>query len=160
MFLTTLVVGREIIFASSVKKEDKIQLGPETTQHLDECGEGVHKNQERNNVNGNKLDKDSKAQIVAITKGRNANSGDSILAPYGDETNWGCNRLVKDLNILTDQMVSEDQRTSIFNWRQLKKENKLNIGHLPAVATDISTTPNLNGGSDKPLPKNRLKANK
>lgn len=47
MFMTTLGVGRDIIFASSVKKGDTIQLSPETTQHVDECGEGVHKNQGR-----------------------------------------------------------------------------------------------------------------
>lgn len=48
----------------------------------------------------------------------------------------------------------------MLNWRQLKKENKLNIGRSPAVATDVSTIPSLNGGSDRPPPKNRLKAKK
>ncbi|KAK2598160.1 hypothetical protein QQS21_005711 [Conoideocrella luteorostrata] len=155
--MTTLVVGKEIIFASSVKKGDTIELGPETTEHLANCGEGIHKNKGRcgevmtfddyyrSNVDGKKLDKSSNARIVAITKHKKANTDSSeyaILDPCGDEK------------------ISEDQETTPFNWRQLKKEGNLKIAQSPAAANDGSVTTNQGNTNENLPPKNRLKLNK
>lgn len=72
----------------------------------------------RNNVNGKKLEKDSKARIVAITKGRNANSGDSILVPCGDEVgvSWTLNALEMDVDKRNRPIgdVIDRSRISIF----------------------------------------------
>lgn len=77
--MTTMIVGKEIFFASSVKKGDSLKLGPGVEADLAACGTGTHRNQARcgevmtfdayykANIGSEKLS-NSEARIVAIMK--------------------------------------------------------------------------------------------
>ncbi|KID82407.1 hypothetical protein MGU_10254 [Metarhizium guizhouense ARSEF 977] len=137
-----MIVGKEIFFASSVKKGDTLKLGPGVEADLAACGPGTHRNQARcgevmtfdayykANIGIEKLS-NSEARIVAIMKLKKPGpSGQEYIIqdPCGDKDNWGCNRLVEDLNVLTDDKVAAVPDATPFNWRQLKAAGK-NCSH-------------------------------
>ncbi|OAA41146.1 hypothetical protein BBO_05682 [Beauveria brongniartii RCEF 3172] len=142
--MTTLLVGKEMIFASSAKgSNDPIKEDGQVQDDLAECGKGSenkHKNNGRcgevmafheyyeSRVDPKKLDKDSGARIVAIAFPRDADLATAqpeILAPCGSGDNWGCNRLVKDLNVLDNDKVAADPEMAEFDYKKLRNEGKL-----------------------------------
>ncbi|PQK10533.1 hypothetical protein BB8028_0002g08540 [Beauveria bassiana] len=142
--MTTLLVGKEMIFASSAKgSNDPIREDGQVQDDLAECGKdsgNKHKNNGRcgevmafheyyeSRVDPKKLGKDSGARIVAIAFPRDADLATAqpeILAPCGSGDNWGCNRLVKDLNVLDNDKVAADPEMADFDYKKLRKEGKL-----------------------------------
>ncbi|KGQ10737.1 hypothetical protein BBAD15_g3910 [Beauveria bassiana D1-5] len=126
---------------------DENKLGkkkiPNVQDDLAECGKdsgNKHKNNGRcgevmafheyyeSHVDPKKLGKDSGARIVAIAFPRDADLATAqpeILAPCGSGDNWGCNRLVKDLNVLDNDKVAADPEMADFDYKKLRKEGKL-----------------------------------
>ncbi|KAM3449331.1 hypothetical protein MY3296_007027 [Beauveria thailandica] len=142
--MTTLLVGKEMIFASSAKgSNDPIKEDGQVQEDLAECGQGSenkHKNNGRcgevmafheyyeSRVDPKKLGKDSGARIVAIAFPWDADLATAqpeILAPCGSGDNWGCNRLVKDLNVLDNDKVAADPEMEEFDYKKLRNEGKL-----------------------------------
>ncbi|KID96710.1 hypothetical protein MAJ_07337, partial [Metarhizium majus ARSEF 297] len=163
--MTTMIVGNEIFFASPIKKGDSLKLGPGVEADLAACGPGTHRNQARcgedayykANIGSEKLS-NSEARIVAIMKLKKPGpNGEEyiIQAPCYDKDNWGCNILVKDLNVLTDDRVAAVRDTTPFNWRQLKAAGKVAVTQSPTPADDESTPDpgTSDPGEPKPPPK-------
>ncbi|KJK74381.1 hypothetical protein H634G_10288 [Metarhizium anisopliae BRIP 53293] len=172
--MTTMIVGKEIFFASSVKKGDSLKLGPGVEADLAACGTGTHRNQARcgevmtfdayykANIGSEKLS-NSEARIVAIMKlKRPGPNGEEyiIQPPCGDGDNWGCNRLVKDLNVLTDDKVAAVPDTTPFNWRQLKAAGKVAVTQSPTPADNESDPGASDPGQVKPPPKHPSQSKK
>ncbi|OAR05844.1 hypothetical protein LLEC1_04271 [Akanthomyces lecanii] len=142
--MTTLLVDREIIFASSAKgSNEPIKDDGQVQDDLAACGQGStnkHRNKGRcgeimafheyyeSRVDPKKLGKDSGARIVAITtpwEADLATAQPEVLAPCGSGDRWGCNRLVKDLNVLDNAKVAADPEVADFDYKKLRKEGKL-----------------------------------
>ncbi|EFY95909.1 hypothetical protein X797_012343 [Metarhizium robertsii] len=83
-----------------------------------------------------------------------------IQPPCGDGDNWGCNRLVKDLNVLTDGKVAADLDTTPFNWRQPKAVGKVAVTQSPTPADNESDPGASDPGQVKPPPKHPSQSKK
>ncbi|KAH0598240.1 hypothetical protein MHUMG1_03535 [Metarhizium humberi] len=83
-----------------------------------------------------------------------------IQPPCGDGDNWGCNRLVKDLNVLTDGKVAADPDTTPFNWRQPKAVGKVAVTQSPTPADNESDPGASDPGQVKPPPKHPSQSKK
>ncbi|KID60625.1 hypothetical protein MAN_09760, partial [Metarhizium hybridum] len=142
--MTTLLVGNELIFASSAKgPKNPYDRDSQVQGDLTVCkdaNEGrLHKNGGRcgevmafhdwyeSHVRSGPLEPTEGTKIVAISFQKNADGEDEplIMAPCGNDKQWGCNKFVNGIYVLDDAKVAADPIKEPFEYKTLIKEKKL-----------------------------------
>ncbi|KAF5122636.1 hypothetical protein E5D57_013122 [Metarhizium anisopliae] len=111
-------------------------------------------------------------KVVAISFQKNADGVDEplILAPCGNDKQWGCNKFVNGIYVLDDAKVAADPKKEPFEYKSLIKDKKLKPaptrpGLPPPNPLPKPPRPNTRpGGSNggpppNPLPKPQTKPN-
>ncbi|KAM3539415.1 hypothetical protein ARSEF1564_007671 [Beauveria bassiana] len=159
--MTTLFINNELIFASSAKgPKDPYNKDDQVVGDLTVCSKANegrrHKNGGRcgevmafhewyqTHVGSARLDKSSGAKIVAISEQWNAartKREPLILAPCGNDKEWGCNVFINGVYALDDAKVAadlaKDPKKPAFRYKNMIKEKKLK----PAPAKPIKALP-------------------
>ncbi|KID62535.1 uncharacterized protein G6M90_00g106860 [Metarhizium brunneum] len=162
--MTTLIIDNELIFASSAKgpqtpygKESQVQAdldacrgpGDNRHKHNGRCGEvmALHEYYQSHGVT-KRLEKESGARIVAIAGTRNAKGQleKVIYPPCGHKDDWGCDRLVQQLDVLDDAKVDKDKDTPAFRYKNMINNPKPEL--KPVDPTSLSKEK----GKEKPKP--------
>ncbi|KID93473.1 hypothetical protein MAJ_10568, partial [Metarhizium majus ARSEF 297] len=152
--MTTLIIGKELIFASSAKgpqtpyaQDSQVQAdldacrGPKEKghKHNGRCGEvmALHEYYQSHGIT-ERLGKESGARIVAIAGTRNAKGQleKVIYPPCGNKDDWGCNRLVQQLDVLDDVKVDKDKNTPAFRYKNMINNPKPEL--RPVDPTSLS----------------------
>ncbi|KAH0592952.1 hypothetical protein MHUMG1_09198 [Metarhizium humberi] len=152
--MTTLIIGKELIFASSAKgpqtpygQDSQVQAdldacrgpGDKGHKHNGRCGEvmALHEYYQSHGVT-ERLEKESGARIVAIAGTRNAKGQleKVIYPPCGSKDDWGCNRLVQQLDVLDDAKVDKDKDTPAFRYKNMINNPKPEL--RPVDPTSLS----------------------
>ncbi|KAM3504305.1 hypothetical protein MY10362_003648 [Beauveria mimosiformis] len=174
--MTTLFINNELIFASSAKgpkdpydKEDQVAGDLSVCSNANEgkrhknggrCGEVMAFHEwYQTHVRSSPLNKDSGAKIVAISLQKNAAGKKEplILAPCGNDKEWGCNVFINGVYELTDAKVAADlaadPKKPAFRYKNMIKDRKLK----PAPTKPVQPLPPPNklppppsGGSQRP----------
>ncbi|OAA39892.1 hypothetical protein BBO_06418 [Beauveria brongniartii RCEF 3172] len=175
--MTTLFINNELIFASSAKgpkdpydKEDQVagdlsvcSKANENKRHKNggRCGEVMAFHEWYQTYEGSsRLNKDSGAKIVAISMQKNAAGKREplILAPCGNDKEWGCNVFINGVYALDDAKVAadleKDPKKPAFRYKNMIREKKLKpappkpVKQLPPP--NKLTPPPTSGGSQRP----------
>ncbi|OAA73181.1 hypothetical protein ISF_00082 [Cordyceps fumosorosea ARSEF 2679] len=142
--MTTLLIGNELIFASSAKgPKDPYDPEDQVVGDLTVCSNA---NEGRRHKNGgrcgevmafhewyqthegsSRLNADSGAKVVAISMQKNpaGKREPLILAPCGNDKEWGCNVFINGVYALDNAKVAADPRTQAFRYKNMIKEKKL-----------------------------------
>ncbi|KAK8917753.1 hypothetical protein H634G_10696 [Metarhizium anisopliae BRIP 53293] len=183
--MTTLLVGNELIFGSSAKgpnspydRDSQVQGDLKVCE--DENEGKLHKNGGRcgeviafhtwyeSHVRSGKLQPGEGTKIVAISSQKNADGKDepSILAPCGNNEQWGCREFVNGIYVLDSGKVDADKAANPerapFDYKTLIKNKKLTPALTrpdlpPPNPLPPPPRPNTNpGGSDGGPPFNPL----
>ncbi|KID84338.1 hypothetical protein MGU_08424 [Metarhizium guizhouense ARSEF 977] len=144
--MTTLLVGNELIFASSAKgPQNPYDQDSQVQEDLKVCADAnegrLHKNGGRcgevmafhdwyeSHVRSGPLEPTEGTKIVAISFQKTADGGDEreplILAPCGNDVQWGCNKFVNGIYVLDDAKVAADPKKEPFEYKSLIKDKKL-----------------------------------
>ncbi|KAM3436219.1 hypothetical protein NHJ13734_005208 [Beauveria thailandica] len=146
--MTTLFMNNELIFASSAKgpkdpydKEDQVvgdltvcSKANEGKRHKNggRCGEVMAFHEWYQTHEGSsRLNKDSGAKIVAISMQKNAAGRREplILAPCGNDKEWGCNVFINGVYALDDAKVAADlaanPKKPAFRYKNMITDKKL-----------------------------------
>ncbi|EXU99399.1 hypothetical protein X797_007535 [Metarhizium robertsii] len=142
--MTTLLVGNELIFASSAKgPNDPYDRDSQVQGDLKVCADAnegrLHKNGGRcgevmafhdwyeSHVRSGPLEPTEGTKVVAISFQKNADGEREplILAPCGNDKQWGCNKFVNGIYVLDDAKVAADPKKEPFEYKSLIKDKKL-----------------------------------